>query len=346
MFQHLSSTALCMAPAATGQPAATTGWPPAAAYTVDSPFRKERTALRQLRRPPFAPTDVGLLDTRSYPQGPAMVPEAPHWCTAQQLAASLRRLLQTRGGVAMDHRLQVFRDLDVSTVVQEPVLRAALTSLAGTPGQGSIAAIRRGVFRKVCFGRTPEPSAVAQVVTDGRGRPMIVVNERYRFENFRLLGVALAHETLHQGPEVVVAEEVIASALVSALYGRLVLEDPKLAASRTELSRRLNTGLVALLNTRDGRGNQRLTTSTGNVLPGSMVPLSSFGEAFLGPGSAPAGSPGNANLAFFLNSILAGKSRYPDFNGATVKKLDRRQSWASAAERLRLARILRLDTGS
>ncbi|MFF8848006.1 hypothetical protein ACF08N_35775 [Streptomyces sp. NPDC015127] len=77
-------------------------------------------------------------------------------------------------------------------------------------------------------------------------------------------------------------DELISTTLQAAYNGQLLLEQPRLATLRTELSRRLNTTLMALLNTRDARGRQRLTHSTGNVLPGAANPLPSFGAAFLG----------------------------------------------------------------
>jgi hypothetical protein len=106
---------------------------------------------------------------------------------------------------------------------------------------------------------------------------------------------------------------------------------------------------MALLNTRDAQGRQRLTHSTGNVLPGNAIePLPSFGAAFLGTtpdggtGTDPTSTPGNANLDFFLSAISRSRQTGVAFNTATVQLLDRRQHWATPKERIRLARLLKL----
>ncbi|WP_405922358.1 hypothetical protein [Streptomyces sp. NBC_00122] len=128
----------------------------------------------------------------------------------------------------------------------------------------------------------------------------------------------------------------------------MLLQQPQLATSRTELSRRLSTGLMALLNTRDDRGRQRLIHSTGNVLPGAATPLPSFAAAFLGltpdggTGTDPTSVPGNANLDFYLSAITRARRTGIAFDTATVRLLDRRQAWGSPGERIRLARLLEL----
>lgn len=349
MIQKTSTTALLVALAVAGSvPAAASPSPSQAssmASAASSYKAPECTAIQQLRQPPFAPTDLGLLNNQTYPDGPPMVPAPPRTITTKELTAQLRQTLQERGSRAVTLGMQTFNDPTIKAKIPDPNLRAALASLAGTPGQASIDAVRKGnVFAKVEFGTPPQAGAIAMVVPTGNSS-VIVFNERYRYEDFRLLGVVLAHETLHQDTAVNANEEAIASNLNTALYGQLVLENPKLALSRTELSRRLNTSLMALLNTRDSKGNQRTVYPVGNVFPGSPNPLISFGAAFLGPdGTDPAVSPGNANLTYFLDAIVTGGPRRPNFSTSTVQVLDRRQQWATPDERIRLARILRLDT--
>ncbi|GAA3482305.1 hypothetical protein [Streptomyces yanii] len=197
------------------------------------------------------------------------------------------------------------------------------------------------------FGTTPNPNATAQVIA-ADPLPFIVFNQRFRYEDFRLLGAVFSHETLHQDRNLNANEEVINSTLHTAYYGQLLLEQPRLATSRTELSRRLDTGLMALLNTRDTRGRQRLTHSTGNVLPGAATPLPSFAAAFLGlspeggTGTDPTTVPGNANLDFYLSAITRTRQTGAAFDTATVGLLDRHQAWATPSERIRLARLLKL----
>ncbi|MFE5923077.1 hypothetical protein [Streptomyces sp. NPDC056468] len=341
----LAAATLLPAPLATAMPAsADQGAASAHGEVGDS----SRDALRLLAQPPFPPTDLSLLNTQSYPQGPPMRPAPPREITAEELVKQLKTTLKPRGHRAVEKGLAVFRSSQIATVVPDLNLRAALASLAGSPARASIQAIRGGVFHRVFFGTPPNPAATAQVVVGPNG-PEIIFNQRFRYEDFRLLGVVLSHETLHQDPQVNDNEELINSALQLAYYGQLLLKEPQVATSRTELSRRHNTGLVALLNTRDARGRQRLTQSTGNVLPGNAVEvLPSFGAAFLGitpdggTETDPTSTPGNANLDFFLRAITCGQQTGAAFNTATVEVLDCRQAWATPSERIRLARLLKL----
>ncbi|MFF9490610.1 hypothetical protein [Streptomyces sp. NPDC014676] len=276
-----------------------------------------------------------------------MEPAPPREITAKELVRQLKATLKPRGHRTVEEGLAVFRSSQIATVMPDANLRAALASLAGSPAQGSIQAIRDGLFSQVVFGTTPNPNAIAQVIA-AEPQPYIVFNQRFRYEDFRLLGRVFSHETLHSDRNLNANEELIASTLDGAYYGQLLLEQPQLATSRTELSRRSNTQLMALLNTRDSRGRQRLIQSTGNVLPDSATPLPSFGAAFLGitpngsTATDPTSTPGNANLDFFLSAITDTRQRGAEFNTATVRLLDIRQAWATPRERIRLARLLKL----
>ncbi|MFI2367818.1 hypothetical protein [Streptomyces sp. NPDC018833] len=310
----------------------------------------DREAVRLLTRPPFPPTDLSLLSTGAYPDGPLMEPAPPREISVRELTEQLTVTLRPRGRHALEEGLAVFRSPQITAVVPDAGLRAALASLTGSPGQGSIRAIRQGIFSRVVFGITPRPEAIAMVLsgppTDPR--PFIVFNQRYRYEDFRLLGDVFSHETLHRADANNDNEEAINEALNIAYYGQLLLQLPRLATSRTELARRLNTRLMALLNTRDARGRQRLTHSTGNVLPGAAITLPSLAALQLGitpvgrTATDPTRTPGNANLDFYLGAITRTRQTRADFGTATVQFLDRRQAWASPGERLRLARLLEL----
>ncbi|MEU6577873.1 hypothetical protein [Streptomyces sp. NPDC046805] len=81
---------------------------------------------------------------------------------------------------------------------------------------------------------------------------------------------------------------------------------------------------------------------------GGGVPLPSFGAAFLGTtpsgGTAtdPTSTPGNANLDSYLSAITRTRQIGAAFNTTTERLLDRRQTWATPEERIRLARLLKL----
>ncbi|MFK4150302.1 hypothetical protein [Streptomyces sp. NPDC004065] len=305
-------------------------------------------ALRLLAQPPFPPTDLSLLATQAYPAGPPMQPAPPRAITVSELVRQLNTTLKLRGRRAVEEGLAVFQSQQISAIVPDLNLRAALASLASSPAAGSIQTVREGLVRRVAFAALPNPSVIAQTFTAPHGQIDIFVNQRYRYEDFRLLGVTLSHETLHQDGTFNNNEEAISATLHTAYYGQLLLEQPQLATSRTELARRLNTGLMALLNTRDDLGRQRLTHATGNVLPGTVPPLPSFGAAYLGitPGGGtatdPTSTPGNANLDFYLNAITRTRHTGAAFNTATVQFLDHHQAWATPSQRIRLAHLLKL----
>jgi hypothetical protein len=141
-----------------------------------------------------------------------------------------------------------------------------------------------------------------------------------------LLGVILAHETLHKDPAVSPIEEYIASALHAGYYGQVLLERPKLVASGTELTRRTNTLLLALLNTRDAKGRQSLTANRGNVFPGGK-PLANFRSIF--PANLGPATPGNPDLDAFLSAMTQTRQRNANFDQATADLLDAMLRWAS-----------------
>jgi hypothetical protein len=342
----LAALVLLPAPVVAAMPAS--GGQSAISAHVSDGDPGRQAALRLLAQPPFPPTDLGLLSTRSYPQGPPMQPAPPREITVRELVHQLKATLRPRGRHAVDRGLAVFNSPQIATVVPDRNLRAALASLAGSPGQASIQTIRNGVYHRAVFGVTPNPDAGAQVVPGPNG-PEIIFNQRYRYEDFRLLGVLFSHETLHQDPQLNANEELVSSTLQAGYHGQLFLEQPRLATIRTELARVGNTALMALLNTRDAQGRQRLVHSTGNVLPGNAIrPLPSFGAAFLGitpdggTGVDPTSTPGNANLDFFLSAITHTRQTGVAFDTATVRFLDRHQAWATPEERIRLARLLKL----
>ncbi|WBB93373.1 hypothetical protein [Verrucosispora sp. WMMC514] len=298
-------------------------------------------AERVLAQPPFPPTNVNLFTPQTYAQAPPMVPAPPRRITEAQLRVQLAKALSPRakrhpGVVARG--LAVFDDRKIKKIIPDPNLRAALASLVGGPSEVSVDTIRSGLYARVIFTALPA-STVAQVSPDAQGDPEILFNERYRFENFSLLGVAMAHETLHQDPEISTMEEYIAFALHSGYYGQVLLEQPKLATGGTELTRRTNTQLLALVNTRDAKGRQSLTANRGNVFPGGK-PLANFRSIF--PANLGPATPGNPDLDAFLSAMTKTRQRNANFDQATADLLDVRLLWSPPEGRLRVAKLLQL----
>jgi hypothetical protein len=131
------------------------------------------------------------------------------------------------------------------------------------------------------------------------------------------------------------------------VYGQLLLENPGLATSATELTESVNTQLLARLNTCDANGNLRLLVSTGaaldGIFPGGNY-LLSFGAAYEPLGDD---SPGNKVLKGELTKVV-GKGvkvpKKPNFDDNTVNLLDQHEGALSPEQILQLAGILKLDT--
>lgn len=125
-----------------------------------------------LTQPPFRPTDRGLLNTQSYPQGPPMQPARPREITTEEVVKQLRTTLAPRARPAVKQGLAVFHSQQIAAVVSDLNLRAALASLVGSPGQAGIQTIRDGVLHRVYIGTTPNG-------------PEMIFNQRFRYEDFR-----------------------------------------------------------------------------------------------------------------------------------------------------------------
>ncbi|MEU4555474.1 hypothetical protein [Micromonospora violae] len=295
-------------------------------------------AERVLAQPPFPPTNVDLFTPETYAQASPMVPAPPRRITEAQLRVQLAKALSPRakrhpGVVARG--LAVFDDRKIKKIIPDPNLRAALASLVGGPSEVSVETIRSGVYTEVVFAKLPGNNT-AEVRPPG---PRILFNERFRFENFSLLGGVLAHETLHQDPAISAMEEYIGAALDSGYYGQVLLEQPKLGVSGTELTRMYNTRVLALLNTRDAKGRQSLTANPGNVFPGGK-PLANFRSLF--PANLGPATPGNPTLNAFLSAMTKTRQRNANFDQATADLLDVRLLWAPPEGRLRVAKLLQL----
>jgi hypothetical protein len=312
--------------------------------------RADLRALRVLQQPPFAPTDVSLFTPQVYPSAPPTQPAGPYSFTEESLRARLSNLLAERfRGQSRRVRagLAVYDSAAIKAVVPDPRLRTALALLSGTAGEAAIRTIQGGVFDEVRFGPTlPDPffaRAIAFVTfLPGDLKPTITFVERYEYEDPLLLANYFAHEALHQDRSVNSSKEELVNDAIDVLVGaQLLLEAPGLAASGTELARRLNTKILVRLNSRDTNGLLRLFMTQGDVLPGSAISPASFGSIYEPLG---ADTPGNAALRAMLRAVTGSSPRNPDFDDRTLALLDQCQRLLSPSEVLRLARILRLDT--
>ncbi|GAA3482306.1 hypothetical protein [Streptomyces yanii] len=94
-----------------------------------------RETLRLLAQSPFPPTDLSLLTTGAYPDGPPVEPAPPREITVRELTKQLKATLKPRGRRAIEGGLAAFHNPQIIAVMPDPNLRAALASLAGSPVQ-------------------------------------------------------------------------------------------------------------------------------------------------------------------------------------------------------------------
>jgi len=306
-----------------------------------------------LKQAPFAPTNPALFSTQTYGSA-ATAPAAARTITTNELKNGLTSTLLKRNydSKSASKIVAQLDDPKLTAIIPDPRIRAGLLSLNGTIGSASIDAIKNGDFSSVNFGTPTATGAIAQVnpPTGTQAKPSIVIDSKYQYEDFRLLGNVLSHETLHKDSSNSPNEELTANVIDSTVYGQMLLSDPQLATSGTELSRRLNTKVMARINSRDAKGNLTINSAQGNVYPGGKASLPYFAAAFQtsgsdSPGSSTAAStPGNATLLADLKALTGKNLNSADFSSNTVSLIDQNQKALSAAQIVQIAKTLGLKT--
>ena len=301
-------------------------------------------ARRILQQQPFAPKNINLFTPQAYsdasPSQPAPAKPVNETKLKSDIVSTLTKRLNAK---AAKEGLALYNDSNIKSIIPDPRLRTSLALLKGTAGEGGIDAIKNGVYSKVEFGRPPVgDQAIAEVVPDpATGKLKIIVNDKYQYEDPKLLATVLAHETLHQDANVNSnKEELIANAVEASVYGQVALEDPSLVKSGTELARRKNTQLLALLNSRDEDGKIRLLEGQGEIYPGGSLHFNNFGQIFMPLGND---TPGNPALLSALRKITGQPLASANFDDATLGTLDQNINLFKPWQWVRLANIMKLD---
>lgn len=301
-----------------------------------------------LKKPPFAPTNVNLFTPQTYSTASAMAAAPANSISECQLKNQLYgTLLKRLNGdcYTAGQTVNLMCNSTLKSVVPDARIRAGLLSLRGTAGQSAIDTIRNGVYSSVKFGSPPSgANTIAEVVPPpaGQTKPGIIINSKYKYEDFRLFGPVLAHETMHQDAVNGGKEELINNVLDTTIYGQTLLTDPQLATGGTELARRLNTKLMARINSRDTSGNLRILSAQGNVYPGG-TPLANFAAAFNTSGPD---TPGNTNMRKQLQAVTGVSVGSANFNASTIALLDNNQKALSAKQIVQLAKTLKLNVSA
>jgi hypothetical protein len=310
----------------------------------------DQQATLILQRPPFAATDNEMFTPQAYGGSP-LVPAEDAPTDEQSLKNQLKSLLERRFGLGnsrVNETLAIFDASEAKAIVPDPRLRAALVALNGTAEEPAIAGALDGTYSAVRFADIPGTGKARAVFPKGDGQGEIQFNNKYQYEDFRLLASTMAHETFSGDPDNSEKEELVAESIDTLVYAKFLLESPELAHSGTELARRSNTELMARINTRDQNANLRLFVANGDdVLPGNIVgPLPYFGAI-----SEPSGSdtPGSELLRQMVQEVVgSGVTVPPDagFDDNTLALLDQNQRLFTPYQVLRLTQILKLDLNS
>ncbi len=255
-------------------------------------------------------------------------------------------------------------------------MRASLAMLIGTPGEGTIDTVKSSdlvdkvVFAPVPSGLNADPYAWISV-NDQQTALTISVNQKYEYEDPRLLASIVPHEGIHisqanldgllDGTNTgdLQPDETIAETVAAATYAQFVTEDPTLAGpkrdakgqpvignngfpvAQSELQQRRNMALLALVNTRVN-GQVRLEDSdSGNVFPNAVTPLSSFTDLFRD--LPPIDQDGGPAMQAAVDKLVGYHVPNPRADQATVDVLDKNihnyfppQEWVGIMQALQL----------
>lgn len=312
-------------------------------YSAWSKTNKPASVEDRLKGPAFPPTDETMFLSQVYPSdrpaNPAAAPGTP--ITEQQLRAQVNQIAGQPG-------LKVMDDPAIQAKTRDLRLRAALATTVASTAGGTADAIKSDVYSSVAFGRLATGDGVAaHVIADGTGHFKIIVNENYRHEDIRLLGILLGHEVLHQDARLSVREELIAHTFEILAYVRHVIKDPKLASQGTELVRFLNTVAMGLLNSRRPDGLVHLLEGRDEAIwPGSNSSVAYLAQNFIEAGLG-LDTPGNEALLYAMRQLTGNKEiKEANFDDDTLMLLDENiNTLLSPEDWIALAEALKLDTG-
>ena len=159
----------------------------------------------------------------------------------------------------------------------DATLRAALVLLLGTSGAPAITAITDDpLLLEVYFGPLESPGVVAGKARirpgfESAGKRVIIVNDRYRYEDPALLSQVLFHEALHLDDESAREEAVVLAFLGELVHAEAQVDFPEIGRLDTALPQSTRTTMLA-------------------VLINSRTPFESRGELFPGNSVSPSAS--------------------------------------------------------
>ncbi len=319
------------------------------ATSVSASAAISNSAATILKRPPFKPNDVNMFTPSVYPKAKPLAPAPAKTATVSQMKGELTKIFNKRfngNSAKVKSAVALMDDPTLKKVAPDPKIRAAIVNLKGTMGEPALQSYQRGDFDSVKFATFNDTAIGRSYTVSNLSRPIARINERYKGEDLRLLSTTVAHEVLHTDPKVSPTEELINGSMDSLMYGKMAVEDPTLARSGTELTRRMNTQLMARLNTRDANGNLSLFTAKGDTIfpGGKKVP--NFSTPFdITNASQGTFTPGNTTLRAMLKNVTGQNTSTANFDSNTLRLLDKTQKVMSQTELVTLAGVLKLNVG-
>jgi hypothetical protein len=303
-----------------------------------------------MRIDPRQPSDINIFTSKFsnganglYPQGSAMQPSSAPDLTEAQARSRLKTYLEKQfpnDPAKVNAGLAQFDSQEAKSLVADPTLRAAFVGMRGTPLQPTINfALSGDRFASVGYGPLPSAATIANS-SGGTTNRVVTFNDRYAREDFRYLIGTMGHEFLHHDGSNSRAEEVINGALTAMTNLKVLVKNPGLAYTGTEMARQANTPALLFLNSRENDSpNSEIYAPTGvGVAPGSPFNTHDFWTIYGGDSST---SPAPSVFGQIMTNL--GLPAASSFSLATAKTFQNlNDSWVSDVGRAQVSVLLQM----
>lgn len=310
----------------------------------------QQLANQAMRIDPRKPSDINLFTSKFvnganglYPQGSAMQPSSAPDLTTAQARSKLQSYLQKQfpnDPSKVSSGLALFDSQQARQLVPDPTLRAGFAGLKGTVLEPMINfGLAGNRFASVNYGPLPSAATIANS-SGGTTNRVVTFNDRYAREDFRYLVSTVGHEFLHHDPSNPPAEEVLLKALTAMTNLKVLVKNPGIAYSGTELARQVNTQAMLFLNSRENDSpNSEVYAPTGvGVAPGSPFNTHDFWTVYGGDSQTSAAPPIFGQI---LSSVgLPAASQFSLATAKTFQNLN--DSWVSDVGRAQISVLLKM----
>ncbi|HEY7281277.1 MAG TPA: hypothetical protein VID47_06740 [Actinomycetota bacterium] len=329
----------------------------------------EGQAEKVLAMPQHKPADIDLFPSMyfysgvqltlrtegTYPRGSAMSPAPPGpKPTLSQVKSQLTSFLKERFGSnqsEINTALATFSSSKAKSLIPDYRLRAAFAALTGTSLQPAIDYYLNNTdffsLGPIAFGSLLSLTAISEADHSG-GHAQILISARYENEPWQLFVALLGHELQHSQSQVTLADEAITNFELYIEYAEILAKHPKLAYRDTELTRRLNGDVQALLDARHpGSARNVIVAADGlGLFPGSDNMAKDIWSDYTGTtGGGISSAPPEAKTV--LSSLLPGihLPKPLNYDESTAKLFEHlNDTYLPPTTRLRLAVLLQLVT--